>query len=55
MSILDTHCRGEFPDVVVAGFFAVETGSDAITFIVDFGKYKGDFRGNARYIETSNI
>ena len=55
MSTLDTRGSGEFPDVVVASTFAVETGFDAITFILDFGKRKIDFGGNARNIETSDI
>jgi hypothetical protein len=55
ISTLDTRGIREFPDVVVAGIFAVETGLDATTFIFDFRKLKVDFRGNARYIETSDI
>jgi hypothetical protein len=55
MSTLDTRGSGEFPDVVVAGSFAVDTGLDAITFSLDLGKRKVDFRGNASYIETSDI
>jgi hypothetical protein len=55
MSTLDTGGSGEFPDIVVAGSFAVDTGLDAITFSLDLGKRKVDFRRNASYIETSDI
>ena len=55
ISILDTLHSGEFPDVIVAGFFAVKTGFDAITFILDLRKCKIDFGGNTRNIETSDI
>jgi hypothetical protein len=45
----------KLPHVVVAGFFAVETGFDTITFIFDLGKRKVDFRGNTSDIEASDI
>jgi len=55
MSNLDTRGSGELPDVVVAGGLAGDTGLDAITFSLDLGKRKVDFRRNASYIETSDI
>jgi hypothetical protein len=55
MSTLDTGGSGEFPDVVVACLFAVETGLNAITFGLDLGERKVDFRGDASHIETSDI
>ena len=55
ISVLDAVRSGEFPDIVVTGSFTVETGFDAITFILNFGKCKIDLGGNARNIETSDI
>lgn len=55
MSTRDTRGGGEFPDVVAAEIFLGETGLDAITFILDFGKRKVEFRGNACDIESSYI
>lgn len=46
---------GEFPDVVIAGTHAVETGLDALTYILDLGKPKVNFCCNACYIETLDI
>lgn len=55
MSNLDTFGSGEFPNIIVAGFFAVDTGLDTITFILDFRKRKINFGGNACNIESSDI
>lgn len=55
MSVHDTSGSGEFPDVVIAGFFAVKTGFDAIAFTLDFRKRKINFGGNTGNIETSDI
>lgn len=55
MSSLNTGRSGEFPDVIVACLFAVETGLDAITFRLDLGEREIDFRGNTSHIETSDI
>ena len=55
ISVLDTLRSGEFPDIVVAGLFAIETSFDTITFVLDIGEREVDFRGNTSYIETSDI
>jgi hypothetical protein len=55
MSNHDALGSGEFPNVVVASLFAVETGLNAITFALNLRKGKIDFRGYARYIEASDV
>lgn len=55
MSFHDTLRSGEFPDIIVASLFAVETGFDAVTFIFDFRKFEVDLGGDAGYIKASNI
>ena len=55
MSTLDAGGTGEFINVVVAGAGSVETGLDAIAFILDFGECKVDFGDNTSNIETSDV
>jgi hypothetical protein len=55
MPTLDTCGGGEFPDIIVASFFALDTGSDAVTFGLDLRECKVDFRSNSGYIEASDI
>ena len=55
ISTHDTRGIGEFKDVVIADVFAVKTGFDTITFVLDLRKLEVDFCGNTRHIETSDI
>ena len=55
MSTDDTRGSGEFPDVVVADAFTVDTGLDAITLTLDVRESEIDFSGDACNIETPDI
>jgi hypothetical protein len=51
----DTGGSGEFPDVIVADAFTLDTGLDAITLILDLRESEIDFGGDACNIETTDI
>jgi hypothetical protein len=55
MSTDDTRGSGEFPDVVVADAFTVDTGLDAITLTLNLKESEIDFSGDAGNIETPDI
>jgi hypothetical protein len=55
VSIHDALRGGEFPNIIVACLLAVETGLDAITFILDLRKCEVDFGSDTGDIEASNI
>lgn len=51
----DTRRSGEFPDVIVADAFTVDTGLDAITLTLDLRESEIDLGGDTCNIETPDI
>ena len=55
MAAFDAFSVGEFPDVIVAGATAIETGLNAGAKVFDLGEEKVDLRCDTSYVETVDV